>query len=60
MKVKVLAEFYDKFNISVLYGVGEIHEFEDGRASEMIARGLAEEVIAEVKPKRSKKVENDD
>lgn len=44
MKIRVINEFHDKFNLSVVFGKGEIHEFEDARAEEIIARGLGEKV----------------
>ena len=44
MKIRVINEFHDKFNLSVVFGKGEIHEFEDARAKEIIARGLGQRV----------------
>ena len=41
MKVEVTSPFLDKFNSSRTYNVGEVVEFDDERANNLIARGLA-------------------
>lgn len=41
MKVEVTSPFLDKFNSSRMYNVGEVVEFEDERAKDMISRRLA-------------------
>lgn len=42
--VKVISEFVDKFNPAKHYVVGEIAEFNDERAADMVARRLADYV----------------
>lgn len=42
MKVKVKQTFRDKDDFSKIYGVGDIVDFEDGRAANIIALGLAD------------------
>lgn len=57
MIVKILREFYDKDNITRLFKIGEVVEFADARAKNIIKRGLgecvtkeAEKPVAEEKP----------
>lgn len=52
MKVTVTQEFRDKNNYATVYGVGNVYEFEEARAKNIIARGLG----VEVKPEKPKKV----
>lgn len=73
MKIRVKVEFHDKFHLERVFKVGEIIEFDDQRAGDIIARGLGEGYVmeakvdpVEVKPetpkatrKPRKKVEND-
>lgn len=44
MKVRVLNEFRDINKFSLLYAIGEEHDFEDERAESLISRGLAESI----------------
>lgn len=44
MKVKVIKLFKDKFDKETLYQIGEVHDFEEERAQDLIERGLAEGV----------------
>lgn len=57
--VKIKQEFRDRDNFVKVYPAGEICEFEDGRAEELIAKGLAEmvskETIDDVSVPRSKR-----
>lgn len=53
MKVKVLQEFRDKNDRSKRFTIGEVVDFEQERAEDIIARGLGE------KFSRKQKVEND-
>ena len=39
--VRVISEFLDKFNPARLYKVGEVVQFADERAADMVARKLA-------------------
>lgn len=59
MKVKVLQEFRDKNNFSILYKVGQIQYFDDERAESLIKRGLAEEIKDE-SPRNKRISLNDD
>lgn len=52
MKIKVLARFRDKNDYQVLYEVGEILDFNETRATDLVARGLAE-VFETPTPKES-------
>lgn len=55
MKVKVIQEFRDKFNYNTVYKVGEVYEFEEERAKDILARKLGvEDKVKEVKPKKKK------
>lgn len=40
MKVKVLLPFNDKYNLARTFNPGEIVDFEDGRAKNIVERGL--------------------
>lgn len=52
-KIKALQTFQDEKNTNKFFGPGEIAEVEDGRAAELVARGLAEEIPEETpKPKK--------
>lgn len=44
MKVQVIQEFRDKDNFAVVYKAGQIYEFEDERANDIIAKGLAQKL----------------
>ena len=44
MKTKVLKVFENKYQRGKYFTPGQIVEFEEGRAKDLIARGLAEEV----------------
>lgn len=50
MKVKVKQTFRDKDDFSKIYGVGDIVDFEDGRAANIIALGLADRADGGAKP----------
>lgn len=56
MRVKVLQTFRDKFNTSRAYKPGEVLDFEEERALNIVKLGLAApfipEVPQEVKPQR--------
>ena len=56
MKVKVVKPFSDKFNLSRLCQPGEVVNFEDKRAENIVSRGLGE-FYKEEKPKAEPKVE---
>ena len=47
MKVKVKSTFLDKFNRSRVYNPGDVVEFEDERAEDIVSRGLGEAVKEE-------------
>ena len=49
MKVKVLRMFADKFNLTHSYQPGEVQDFEEARANDIVARGLGEFVKEETK-----------
>lgn len=56
--VRIKQEFRDKDRFSKIYPVGSICEFEDGRAKELISRGLVEAVSTdsiETRPKRGRR-----
>lgn len=57
-KVKVLFDFYDKFHTSTHYKVGDVVEFEDERANDVISRGLAKAVKS--KADKTDKPEDED
>lgn len=40
MKIQVLRVFRDKFDQETMYQPGSVHEFDDGRAVDLIERGL--------------------
>lgn len=42
MKVKIVRPFYDKFNLSRLFNPGEVVDFEEKRAEDIVSRGLGE------------------
>lgn len=42
VSVKVVQKFRDKENLSVLHEAGEVLEFEQNRAQDVVDRGLAE------------------
>lgn len=42
MKVKVTKPFFDKFNLARLYEPGEVVDFEDARAKDIVTRTLGE------------------
>lgn len=52
-KVEVLFDFYDKFHTSSLFKVGDVVEFDDERAADVIARGLAKAVKAKGKAEKT-------
>ena len=54
MKIKVVSEFYDKFHTSTLYKEGEVVDFDEARAKDIIARKLGVKVEEE-KPKPAPK-----
>ena len=56
MKVKVLQEFWDKYNRDKKYEVGDVVDFEQTRAEDIVSRGLGEEVVppAPRKPRAKK------
>lgn len=51
MKVKVIKIFKDKYTRTKFYHPGDIVEFEEERAKDIINRGLGEEVIEEKEDK---------
>ena len=51
MEVKVIKPFCDKFNLSRLFTPGEIVNFEEKRAENIVSRGLGEIVKAKKEPK---------
>lgn len=53
--VKVKQEFHDKDNFSKVYQVGSIHSFDDERAKNLVALGLAEVQDSDDKPRRGRK-----
>lgn len=56
--VRIKQEFHDKDRFSKVYPVGSVCDFEDGRAKELISKGLAEMVSNETgdsKPRRLRK-----
>lgn len=59
MTVRIKQEFRDKDNFNKVYHVGDICEFERGRASELVNRGLVESFFkeSEPKPKRTRTIE---
>ena len=69
MKIKVKVEFHDKFHMEHVFKAGEVVEFDDQRAGDIISRGLGEEYVEETKEetpmapkaprKPRKKVEDD-
>ena len=57
MKVRVIAEFYDKFHTSTLYKVGTVLDFDETRAKDVIAKKLAEPYKDTVKPEKKANAE---
>lgn len=64
MKVRVTATFLDKFNRSRVFNPGDVVEFEDERAKNIVNLGLGEifkeekkEPLPSPKPRKPKKVE---
>lgn len=58
--VIIKQEFHDKDLFSKVYAAGSVCEFDDGRASELVSKGLAgfvkcESTSIEAKPKRQRK-----
>ena len=49
MKVKVIRPFLDKFNLARTFNPGEVADFEEDRAKDIVERGLGE-FIVEKKP----------
>lgn len=56
MKLTILRQFQDK-NTAEIYKVGDVKEFEDARAEELLAdpRGLVDKYIEKKTTSRSKK-----
>jgi len=57
--VKIKQEFHDRDRFSKVYPAGSVCEFEDGRAEELISKGLAEMISKETvdsRPRRTRKV----
>lgn len=57
--VRIKQEFHDRDNFSKVYPVGSVCEFDNGRAEELISKGLAEKVVNECtenRPKKARKV----
>lgn len=52
-KVEVLFDFYDKFHTSTRYKAGDVVEFDDERAADVIARGLAKAVKTKGKAEKA-------
>lgn len=52
-KVEVLFDFYDKFHTSTHYKVGDVVEFDEERAADVIARGLAKAVKTKGKTEKT-------
>lgn len=52
-KVEVLFDFYDKFHTSTHYKVGDVVEFDEERADDVIARGLAKAVKTKGKTEKT-------
>ena len=53
MKIRVTPVFRDKFDFSHIFNVGEIVDFPDDRAGDILKRGLGKEV-SERKPRQKK------
>ena len=49
MKMTILNAFHDKHKFSLIYKVGQVAEFEDERAQDLIERGLATPVDSKEK-----------
>ena len=58
MKVKVIRQFLDKFNLARTFNPGEVVDFEEKRAKDIISRGLGEPF--EEKEKREPKAAADE
>ena len=54
MKVKVLRTFCDKYNLARVFTPGEVVDFEQERAKDIVSRGLAKYFKEEVKPEPKK------
>lgn len=57
--VRIKQEFRDRDSFSKIYLVGSVCEFDDGRAGELISKGLAEKVAndgTDIRPRKSRKV----
>ena len=55
MKYKIIENFTDKYDSSIKYKVGKVHEFTIDRASEILSVGNFIEKIEEVKKSTKKK-----
>lgn len=55
MKVKVVKPFCDKFNLTRMFNPGEVVDFEQARAENIVERGLGE--YLKEAPKAAPKVE---
>lgn len=55
VKVKVNTTFHDKNNFGVVYAAGQVFDFEDSRAGELMELGLVEKFKEEKKAKAEKK-----
>jgi len=47
MKVKAVREFVDKNNFTLKYSKGEVYDFDEVRAKELIEKGLVESIKSE-------------
>lgn len=56
MKVRVVNPFFDKFNLSRQYNPGEVVDFDENRANNIVERGLGE-FIKEIEPNVEKSAE---
>lgn len=52
-KVEILFDFYDKFHTSSLFKAGDVVEFDDERAADVVARGLAKAVKTKGKAEKT-------
>lgn len=57
MRIRVTSPFRDRYDHSRTFIAGEVADFEEWRAKDIIARGLG--VSADVPPKRKRKAETD-
>lgn len=55
MKAKVIRKFFDRFNPSDIYGIGDVFEGEEARVAELVAGGWVEAIREEAQKKQAKK-----